>query len=483
MLPKLELLTPDLIAQVLDEAFQLMQRPGIKVQSPRAREMLCAAGAQAAGDIVFIPEKLVRQALLTVPEKFHLYDRDGNPKVVYGGNTVQFDPGSCGVHYLNPETLEHRASTSQDLARVVKVAEMLPQYEAQSTALVCNEVPKEIGDLYRLYIVLTLSKKPIVTGSFSVQTLGAMIDMLALFAGGRAALADKPQAVFDVCPSPPLIWSEFGADNLIELAKARIPAELISMPLAGAAAPVTILGSVVQHAAESLSGLTIHQLAYPGAPIVWGGAPAIFDMRHGTTPMGAVETAMIDAAYAQVGKSLNLPTHAYLGASDSKVVDAQAGLESALSAMIGTLAGINMISGAGMLDFLACQSAEKLVIDAEAIAMAQRLRAGIELRTETLATALFEGINFKGDFLKQKVTRELFSKEQYLPSPVIDRDSNRGWQASGSPDTFTRAKARTKDLLAAYERPRYTPEQDRELRTMVENLARKAGMDALPQIE
>jgi trimethylamine--corrinoid protein Co-methyltransferase len=483
MQPKLELLTLDLIARILDEAFQLMQKPGVKVQSVEARELLVAAGASAEGDVLKIPEKVVRKALETVPEKFYLYDRDGNPKVCYGGDAVHFDPGSSGVHVLDPETLEHKPSYTPDLVRVVKVAEMLPQYAAQSTALVCNEVSKAIGDLYRLYIVLLYSRKPLVTGSFSVQNLPAMFDMLAIFAGGREALADRPQAVFDVCPSPPLIWSEFGADNLIALARARLPAQLVSMPLAGAAAPVTLLGCVVQHAAESLSGITIHQFANPGAPIVWGGAPAIFDMRRGTTPMGAIETAMIDAAYAQVGKSLNLPTHAYLGASDAKIVDAQAGLESGVTALVGALAGINMISGAGMLDFLACQSPEKLVVDAEGIAMAQRLVAGIEVRTETLATALFEGINFKGDFLKQKTTRELFQKEQYLPSSVIDRDSIRGWQASGSPDTFARARMRTRELLAAYEQPRYTPEQDRELRTMVENLARKAGIDALPRLE
>jgi trimethylamine--corrinoid protein Co-methyltransferase len=370
-----------------------------------------------------------------------------------------------------------------DLVRIVKVTEMLPQYAAQSTAVVCNEVPKAIGDLYRLYIVLMFSKKPIVTGSFCVGNLPFMFDMLALFTNGRKALADKPQAVFDVCPSPPLIWSEFGAENLIELARAHVPAQLISMPLAGVAAPVTLLGSVVQHAAESLSGIAIHQLSNPGASIVWGGAPAIFDMRRGTTPMGAIETAMIDAAYAQVGKSLNLPTQAYLGASDSKVVDAQAGMESGISTMIGALAGINMISGAGMLDFLACQSPEKLVVDAEGIAMAQRMLSGIEARTETLATGLFEGINFKGDFLKQKATRELFPKEQNLPSPVIDRDSNRGWQASGSLDTFARAKARTQELLAAYERPGYPAGPEHELLKMVESLASKAGMDTLPQID
>ena len=480
MQPKLELLTPDIIDRILEEAFQLMVKPGIKIQSSAARELLISAGASGNGDVVKIPEGIVRKTLDTTPKEFILYDREGQPKVQYGGNSVHFDPGSSGVHILDPETLEHKASYTQDLIRLVKVVEMLPQYAAQSTAIVCNEVPKAIGDLYRLYIVLIFSQKPIVTGSFSVQNLPAMFDMLSLFVGSRQALADKPQAVFDVCPSPPLIWSEFGADNLIELARAHMPAQIISMPLAGVAAPVTLLGSIVQHAAESLSGIAIHQLANPGAPIVWGGAPAIFDMRHGTTPMGAIETAMIDAAYSQVGKSLNLPTHTYLGASDAKIVDAQAGMESGVTAMIGALAGINMISGAGMLDFLACQSPEKLVIDAEGIAMAQRLLSGIEVRTETLATSLFEGIEFKGDFLKQKITRELFSKEQLLPSSVIDRDSIRGWQASGSPDTFARAKAHTRELLAAYEPPHYSLEQERELRTMVENLARKAGMEALP---
>jgi len=199
--------------------------------------------------------------------------------------------------------------------------------------------------------------------------------------------------------------------------------------------------------------------------------------------MGAVETAMIDAAYAQVGKSLGLPTHTYLGASDAKIVDAQAGMESGISAIIGALAGINMISGAGMLDFLACQSAEKLVVDAEAIGMAKRLLTGLEVQTKTLATAPFEGINFKGDFLKQKATRELFPKEQYLPSAVIDRDSIRGWQQAGSLDTFARARARTRDLLAAYQRPQAAAGQERELRTMVASLAMNAGMDDLPVLE
>ncbi len=485
MRPKLEFLPPTLIARILDEAFQLMQKPGIKVQSEEARQLLAAAGADVdeTTQVVRIPEKVVRAALETVPSEFYLYDRNGRPTVHYGGDDVHFDPGSSAVHILDPETGKHRPSETRDLARLVKVAETLSQYDAQSTAVLCNDVAKEIGDLFRLYVVLMLSEKPIVTGAFSLTTLDAMIDMLALFAGGRKELAEKPQAVFDVCPSPPLIWSSFGAGNLIALARASVPAEIVSMPLAGAGAPVTLIGSIVQHAAECLSGITIHQLANPGAPIVWGGAPAIFDMRKGGTPMGAIETAMLDAGYAQVGKSLNLPTHGYLGATDSKVVDMQAGLESGMTALVGALAGINMISGAGMLDFLACQSTEKLAIDAEIIGMCKRLLEGIQVRTDTLATGLFEGIDFKADFLKQKITRQLFAVEQYLPSPIIDRDSIRGWQDSGSLDTLARAQARVNDLVSKYRRPAIALRHEQDLVKFVTDLARQAGMKTLPALE
>jgi trimethylamine--corrinoid protein Co-methyltransferase len=180
-----------------------------------------------------------------------------------------------------------------------------------------------------------------------------------------------------------------------------------------------------------------------------------------------------------------MPTHTYLGATDSKLVDAQAGLESGITAMIGALSGINMISGSGMLDFLACHSAEKLVIDAEGIAMAQRMVRGVKLHTETLATGFYdEDINFKGgDFLKQRITMQLFRKEQHLPSNIIDRDSMRNWKEAGSLDTFERAKLIVNKLLASYTKPVLDEAQENALRAFMLDLANKAGMDALPVIE
>jgi trimethylamine--corrinoid protein Co-methyltransferase len=487
MQPKLTLLNDELISRILEEAYELLQCPGIKVQNPEVRDLLAAAGAKIYPDnqVIGIPAALVHKALESVPREFYLYDYEGNPVVHYGGDSVHFDPGSSGITMLNPETLEHDTTETSHLIRLLKIAEQLPQYDAQSTAVICHEVPKDIQDSYRLYLALLYSKKPIVTGAFTNKTVQEMIDMLALFAGSPEAAREKPRAIFDVCPAPPLIWSNFGGGNLIALARAGIPAEIVSVPLSGAAAPVTMLGTITQHTAECLAGITIHQLAGAGSPIVWGGAAAIFDMRKGATPMGAVETAMLDCSYAQVAKSLNMPTHTYLGATDSKLVDAQAGLESGITAMIGALSGINMISGSGMLDFLACHSAEKLVIDAEGIAMAKRMVMGVKQHTETLATGFYdEKINFKGgDFLKQKITLKLFREEQYLPSSIIDRDSTRAWKAAGSLDAFGRAKVRVNELLASYRRPELDPAQESRLHAFMLDLSQKAGLGQLPILE
>jgi len=482
MRPRLDLLEPTLVARILDEAYTLLKRPGVRVQGPAAQQLLSRNAIEVTDGVARIPAAAIRDALDTVPREFQLYSRAGTAAVHYGGDQVQFDPGSSCVHVLDPETLEHRVAQAADLVRLVQVAEGLPAYAAQSTAVVCGDVPSAIGDLYRLFLVLWYSDKPVVTGAFSASTTQVMLELLAAESGGMAALAARPRAIFDVCPSPPLHWSEFAAENLVQLARAGVPAEIVSVPLAGATAPVTLAGAVVQHAAECLTGLVIHQLAGPGAPVVWGGAPAIFDMRTGNTPMGAIETAMLDAACAQVGRSLGLPTHGYLCGSDAKVVDAQAGLETGMAALVGVLAGINMISGAGMLDFLACQSAEKLVIDAEAIGAAQRFGCGIEPRTDSLAVAMFAQTGLKGEFLKLRETRALFRQEQYLPSSVIDRASFHAWQESGSPDSFTRARGRVADLLAEYRRPVLGPERERALRAVMEREAHAAGLTRLPAI-
>jgi trimethylamine--corrinoid protein Co-methyltransferase len=136
-----------------------------------------------------------------------------------------------------------------------------------------------------------------------------------------------------------------------------------------------------------------------------------------------------------------------------------------------------------MLNFLVSQSLEKLVIDAEAIGMSKRMLAGIQIHTETLATEMFEGIEFKGEFLKQRTTRQLVTKEQYLPSSVIDRGSIRTWKQNGELDSVARAQTRVQELLAAYEPPTFDEQKVKEMVRMIKNLAGEAGMDELPPLD
>lgn len=482
MRPTFQLLDPALLDRIVSEAITLLGTTGVRVQAAAAQAVLAEAGATVTDGVAQIPAGAIRAALATVPRSFWLHRRDGTPAVEYGGTASTFDPGSSCVSVLDPVTREPRPSQAADLVRLVQVAEGLPAYGAQSTAVVCGDVPAAIADLYRLFLVLWYSEKPVVTGGFSAATTATMLALLEAEAGGAAALRARPRAVFDVCPVPPLLWSDYAGDSLLLLARAGVPAEIVSVPLAGATAPVTLAGALVQHTAECLTGIVLHQRAAPGAPVVWGGAPAIFDMRTGNAPMGSAETAMLNAATCQVGRQLGLPTHGYLCGSDAKVVDAQAGMETGFAALAGVLAGINMISGAGMLDFLAIHSAEKLVLDAEGILMAQRFGRGIEARGETLALDTFRQVGHTGDFLKLKETRNLFKQEQHLPSPVIDRASHRGWKDGGGLDAFGRAVARVEQLVAQYRRPALDPARESAMLELVRREAIAAGLATLPGI-
>jgi trimethylamine--corrinoid protein Co-methyltransferase len=484
MRPKLKLLSDELVEQIINEGFELLMDPGVRVHNDEALKLLAESGARVDFDtqIAYIPEKVVRQALETRPSEFYLYNLDGEQVVHYGGDSVQFDPGSAAITVLDSKTQEQRQPLTEDFVKFVKLVETIPQLDAQSTAMICVDVPEEIGDLYRLYLALNFMRKPIITGAFRKDTWWTMKDMLVAMVGSEKALAEKPIAVFDVCPSPPLLWSDLTCQNMIDSARYGIPSELVSMPLAGATSPVTLAGAVVQHTAECLSGVTICQLAKAGAPIVWGGSPAAFDMREGTTPMGAVGTWMIDCAYTQIGKTLGMPTHAYLGMSDAKIVDAQCGLESSGGTLMAALIGVNMVSGAGMMDFESCQSYEKLVIDAEIIGMSKRLIKGIDARDNPIALTLMREMGHRADYLAQPHTLKWFAKELYMPSAVIDRGTLDGWKRKGSKSTWERAQDRVDELLVTYQASPISNELRAELRSIATHAAQKFGMDELPSL-
>lgn len=484
MSPRIAWFTEGTRKKIVSEAKRLLDEVGVFVENDEALELLEGAGAQVERDKrrVRISADIVERAVESAPPKVTLYNRRGEAAMDLGGDRIHFNPGSAALRIFDLKEGRARPAGTADLVRFVTLTDALAGYAAQSTGLISADVPQEVQDRYRLYIALQYSAKPVVTGTFRVDGFKLMHEMLASVAGDAERLREKPMAIFDCCPSPPLKWSDLTAQALIDCARTGLVAELISMPLTGATSPVTLAGAVTQHCAECLSGIVIHQLAAPGAPIVYGGSPACFDMRKGTTPMGAIETMMIDGAYAEIGKHLGLPVQAYMALSDSKTVDYQAGMETAMGAVVAALSGINNISGPGMLDFESCQSLEKLVLDNEICRMALRLAGGIELREDPIVPSelMREGIE-RGSFLSLPSTVKWFRKEAYFPDEVIDRSALDEWQKQGSKDAARRSAERVEQILAAHKPEPLDDAVRAHIKGLMEAEARRFGMKELPR--
>jgi trimethylamine--corrinoid protein Co-methyltransferase len=188
---------------------------------------------------------------------------------------------------------------------------------------------------------------------------------------------------------------------------------------------------------------------------------------------------MIDSAYSQIGKSLGLPTHAYIGLSDSKCVDAQAGLESGMGAVLAALSGINVISGGGMMDFESTQSLEKLVIDNDICGMAYRMIEGISQRDETMALDLFLEGGAGIDFLTHPHTLQWHLEEQKY-SAIINRDGYQQWIDEGKPTLADRAAAKVEEFLGGDRAPALSPDVVRDVKRIMEQHAKRAEFATLP---
>jgi len=478
--PTLRLLQPDLVRQILDEAFRVLADLGVAIHNPAVLSLLAEHGAAVDGNRVRAKRELVERALATTLRSFRLYDVAGKPTHDLSGDNVYFTPGSAALNILDYDTGRMRRPATTDYVRYAKLVSRLSNIASQSTAFIPADVPGPISDSYRLYLSLLYCEKPVVTGTFTIDSFNLMRDLQVAVRGSGAELAAKPLTVFSCCPTSPLKWSDVTSQNVVDCARHSIPVEFIAMPLSGFMAPVTLVGTLVQHTAETLSGILISQLANPGAPVLYGGSPAVFDVRYETTPMGAIETMMIDCAYSEIGKSLNIPTQAYIGLSDAKLLDAQAGLETANGATLAALAGINQVSGPGMLDFESCQSLEKLVLDNEICGMALRLVRGIEPKEDLPTVPLLEELLKDKHLLISRHTRRHLKTEHFMPGRTIDRASRQRWAEEGSLTLNQRAHNEVERLIAAYEPSRLTDDKKQELTRLMTAEAQEFGMDKLP---
>lgn len=484
MRPTVRFLSDDLMEKIVSEGRNLICKLGVETHNPGVLSMLADHGARVdvSKNRAYFTQDIIDKSLKAAPGSFKLYDSLGKEAVDLSGFNVNFTPGSAAINILDNETNKIRRPTTADYVRYAELMCKMNHIASQATAMIPSDVHERISDSYRLYLSLMFCEKPVVTGAFSIEAFELMKDLQVAVRGSTAELEAKPLTVFSCCPTSPIKWSDVTSQNVVDCAKYSIPVEFISMPLSGFIAPVTLVGSLIQHTAETLSGLAISQLTNPGTPVLYGGSPAVFDVRYETTPMGAIGTMLMDCAYNEIGKYLGLPTQAYIGLSDAKQLDAQAGLETSMGAALAALSGINNVSGPGMLDFESCFSLEKLVLDNEICGMVFRMIEGIEPKEDFPSQLRFEELLKEGHLLISDHTRRYLKEEVYLPGPVIDRANRSRWQEEGSVTLGERAHREVERIIEEYEPVRLSEEVKRELTKLMQAEARRYGMEALPEI-
>jgi len=459
---------------ILEEAKRILAEIGIEVRGPKLRQHLLDHGLKTAntvgdGERVLFPPDVVDNAIASAPKAFTLYNRNGEPHATLGGNNVHFVPGSSGLKVLDHRTGETRLSTTRDFIEYVRLADGLAHIAYLATAFSTNDLEPQVSDAWRLYLCLINSLKPVVSGAFTEHGTPRMAAMMQLFRADRAELIAKPMSIFTITATGMYRYSEDSCQNLLDCVAFGIPVEIVPVTLMGLIAPVTLVGATVFHVADVLAGLTMAQIVKPGAPVLFGGAPATFHMKTAMSPMAAIETLHLNAAYVQIARHLGLPTQSYMALSEGKFLDAQAGAETFGSALLAAIAGVNSVSGPGMLDYVLTFSLEKLVFDNElcgqALHFVREFGVAEDLPTLDLVRHLLE----EKHMLTAEHTLKYWPQELYLPGPTIDRVSRETWAKEGSKDLRQRTREEVEQRLAAYSSPYTDPTIEAELLRLIKS--------------
>jgi trimethylamine---corrinoid protein Co-methyltransferase len=481
--PALSVLDAGQVESVLAEAMRLLAEVGVDVCGARLRERLLEAGLRPDGreGRLTLPEDVVRRAIASAPSTIVLHDRDGQPHARLGSGQTHFVPGSSGLSVLDHRTGEARLARTRDFVEYVRLADGLSNIAYLATAFSTEDIEPGISDAWRLYLSLVSSRKPVVSGAFTEHGVTRMVELMALFRRDRADLAARPMAIFTVTPAGTFRYNEDSCQNLLDCVEAGIPVEIVPVTLMGLLAPVTTLGAAAFHAADVLAGVTMAQIVRPGAPVLFGAAPATFHMMATTSPMAAIEAMRLAVVSAQLARAVGLPSQAYLGFSEGKVLDAQAGAETAMGAMLAALAGVDSVSGPGMLDFLLTFSLPKLVLDDELAGQVLHFVRDVRPTGDLPAGHLVDDLFSEGHLLIAQHTLAHWPDELHVPGPVIDRDPRERWTSKGSSDTLARASAEVERILASWEPPVTDPAVDAEARTIIRGgLSEGDQLPALP---
>lgn len=470
------------IRRIVSAAYEVLERTGIEVGPGSCRDTFEKAGCRvdAANDRVHIPAKLIDEALEVARPEVLLAGREEKYDLKLGGRRVYMGTGGQAVKILdlNDEVRETSLLDNYNIGRLVDTLEHVHFY---MRPVVCRDLTNEQIDINQLYACVSATTKHVMSNAYLPERVADLREFGEMLVGGAEAFDARPPISFVASwVVSPLRYAMETVEILDEIIDHNVPVVLSSAPQAGASSPASLAGTLVQIIAEQLSGIVYVNLKKPGYPTIMGCVAAQADLRTGAFVGGSAEFALLNASCAQIAQYLKLPIYNSSGIADSKVGDAQAGFEKGLTTATAALAGSNYIHhSAGFLESLLTVAYEQYVIDNDVNGAVMRLTRGVDVTDEALAVDVIHEVCTHGPnhYLGHPQTYALMNTE-YLYPTLFDRGTRADWDAAGSLDIRTVAKARAREILTNHW-PQVIPEAvDDAIRARFDILLPREAMKA-----
>jgi len=452
---RLKLLSNEQIYDIHVATLDLLEHVGVQVESEEALKLLDGIGATVDFKTkrARLGPDLVGEAVAKTPKSFVLHARNKQHDLRVEDDRVYFMDGGLATAVISPDGVR-RPATLKDVADLAKLYDYIEYLDITFSGVFPTDIPEATHHVHATLAKVENTDKVAFYGYYARGSVVArdLIKMAAVLAGGLEELRRKPMIMGWENPISPLSHGKGQTEMVLEFAKMGLPIHIGPAIQSGATGPVTLAGVLVQQNAEVLSGMVIAQAAAePGRrpPLVYGAVPALADMRSGAMIYGAAEPALMNVASVQMARYYGLVSRGNGGTTESKTVDAQAGFESAITLLMASLAGANLImnaSGGAMEPGIGAMSYEKSIIDNDIAGMVLRILEGITVSDETLATDVIAAVGPGGHFLSQQHTREFFSKEHFIPK-ISDRSSPDSWNKAGAKDIRLVAREKVKQVL------------------------------------
>jgi trimethylamine--corrinoid protein Co-methyltransferase len=415
------------------------------------RALEAGARHRADGRLCF-PEDMVRTALKRAPRDVALPGFTADRDLQIGGRRVHIGTGGAAVQMLDAASGTYRDSTLSDLYDLMRVLDASSNIHYGVRPIVARDVadPFEL-DINTAFACLKATSKPIGISFCEPDHVDPIVEMFDVALGRPGAFRERPfcMAVI-VHVVPPLSYATEGILMLEKAVRAGMIPQICSAGQAGATSPVTLAGALAQGLAESLAGLVVVDGIQQGSPCIYALMPFISDLRTGAMSGGSGESAIANAAAAQLLAHIGLPSTVSAGMTDSKLVDAQAGYEKGYTVALAGHGGADMINlSVGMLGSIMVASAEAMVIDDDMCGAILRSIRGIEVSAETLdLDAVERVVTHDGHYLGEGETLKRMKSDYHYPA-LADRQSVDDWVAAGRLSIWDQARTRVADILAA----------------------------------